>query len=252
MNKMIFFVTIFSFFAQWAFAGESLDQIHLSIIKGEYGAAEDACDGILAHSRDDNLKDSALFYKGIALLARAEFDEARVAFGELLLKYPNSKLTERARLGIGDSYLLDGDYEAALKEYTELASKVPHTDWTGTVYYRIAETLKNLDRDDSAAVVMEKLNREWPGALATKQANRVIELERVIYTVQVGSFLNRDNAIRLCNKLQKIGHEAYILDMEEGARHYYRVRVGHVDSKGKAEGLASKLARQGWTTKIFP
>lgn len=61
------------------------------------------------------------------------------------------------------------------------------------------------------------------------------------YTVQVGAFLNADNATRLRDRLKESHADAYVVKFHD----FYRVRVGHLASEEEAEALQRRLAEGG-------
>ncbi len=63
------------------------------------------------------------------------------------------------------------------------------------------------------------------------------------FSVQVGAFADRASADNLVSRLKGRGYSSYVkADSEAGARRY-RVRVGPVNARERAEDLAAKLAK---------
>lgn len=65
-------------------------------------------------------------------------------------------------------------------------------------------------------------------------------------TVQVGSFKDRDNALRLRDILAHRYRGVYIYNATVRGDNYYRVCVGKFESKEKAESVAQRLADEGY------
>lgn len=61
------------------------------------------------------------------------------------------------------------------------------------------------------------------------------------YTVQVGAFLNADNAVRLRDRLKEGHSDAYVVKFHD----FYRVRVGHLAAQEEADDLQRRLAEGG-------
>lgn len=61
------------------------------------------------------------------------------------------------------------------------------------------------------------------------------------FTVQVGAFLNPDNAVRLRGRLAESHPDAYVIRF----RDFYRVRVGHLRTEEAAEALLGRLTESG-------
>jgi rare lipoprotein A len=64
------------------------------------------------------------------------------------------------------------------------------------------------------------------------------------FTVQVGAFLQRDNAERLRERLQARYEPVFIQAFDAPNGYFFRVRVGRVPSQQGAEQLAAQLARR--------
>lgn len=73
-----------------------------------------------------------------------------------------------------------------------------------------------------------------------------------IYTVQVGSFSSKVNAMSLKDELGAgIAREARIESIEIKGDTYYRVRVGMYSSKSKAESMKRNLRNNGYNGKVI-
>ena len=73
-----------------------------------------------------------------------------------------------------------------------------------------------------------------------------------IYTVQVGSFSSKVNAMGLKDELSSsITRDVRIESIEIKGDMYYRVRVGMYSSKSKAESMKKKLRDYGYSSKVI-
>ncbi len=66
------------------------------------------------------------------------------------------------------------------------------------------------------------------------------------YAIQLGAFIERDNAERLRTALGWKHPGAYIMKAEVSGRTFYRVRIGKSRTKDEAVGLARTLAEEGY------
>jgi rare lipoprotein A len=73
-----------------------------------------------------------------------------------------------------------------------------------------------------------------------------------ILTLQVGSFLDRDNADRLKKALAFKYSNVYITDADIGGKRFYRVRIGRFQMKNDAVQLGQTLAEEGYPVVITP
>ncbi len=71
-----------------------------------------------------------------------------------------------------------------------------------------------------------------------------------LYTLQVASFINKDNADKLAEKLGTLVENVYIVIYKTGETTYYRVRVGVFDSRKDAIAEGKRLAEYGYNVLI--
>ena len=72
------------------------------------------------------------------------------------------------------------------------------------------------------------------------------------FTVQVGAFSNKGNAVKLTKVLGKEIRDVYISVFETPMARYYRVRVGRFNTRERAYHLAAKLANMGYAVLVAP
>jgi len=69
-----------------------------------------------------------------------------------------------------------------------------------------------------------------------------------LFTVQVGAFRSRDNAVRLRQNLERRYQPVFVVEYDSPNGMFYRVRVGRVQTETAAKRLADKLrANEGFT-----
>lgn len=180
------------------------------------------------------------YLKGLSELKLNRFQDARKSFEVIVNKYGKSKRAFDAYLGIGDSYVLEGNSVAAIGIYNEILKKYPNDKNIAIVKERLVQcNTKQCSPDQIAGSNNDLKMKEIPRSESKGYAS-----------VQVGSFKNRRNADSLSKKLSARGYKSYVeLPVASNDRHY-RVKVGRFDSKDEAESLAAKLNREGYRTKI--
>ncbi len=70
------------------------------------------------------------------------------------------------------------------------------------------------------------------------------------FTLQVASFINKDNADKLAAKLGTLVDNVYIVIYKTGETTYYRVRVGVFDSREMAMKEGKRIASYGYNVMI--
>lgn len=71
------------------------------------------------------------------------------------------------------------------------------------------------------------------------------------YTVQVASYSNMSSANNVKRTLDRQYNNVRVESVKIKGNKYYRVRVGRYDSKNDAKKAASKLRKQGYTTRVI-
>jgi len=71
------------------------------------------------------------------------------------------------------------------------------------------------------------------------------------FTIQFGSFQNRENALRLKQALDFTRSGAYISKTMVKGRKYYRVRLGTFATRSEALSKALAFADEGYTVRVF-
>lgn len=72
------------------------------------------------------------------------------------------------------------------------------------------------------------------------------------FTVQVGAFSDKGNAVKLTKALGREIRNVYISVFETPMARYYRVRAGHFTTREMAYGLAAELADMGYSVLVAP
>lgn len=67
------------------------------------------------------------------------------------------------------------------------------------------------------------------------------------FTLQVGAFIERSNAVRLMNELQKAYRDVSLTELRTPENTYYRVRIGRFRTREEAYQFAVRLAQEGYT-----
>jgi hypothetical protein len=75
--------------------------------------------------------------------------------------------------------------------------------------------------------------------------------ERPVFTVQLGSFVETETAVRWGERLEALGLPVWLIDLEIQGEGVRRIRVGATTAEADARRLAEALeARLGWSTRV--
>jgi len=96
----------------------------------------------------------------------------------------------------------------------------------------------------TAEVMIEVLKTPGSGGITAVSA------PKGPFTLQVASFINKDNADKLAAKLQSLVENVYIVIYKTGETTYYRVRVGVFDSRESALAEGERLTSHGYSVLL--
>ena len=193
----------------------------------------------------------AYYIKGLSYLKLKKFSEARNCFENVISKFPRSKKIFDANVGIGDSYLLAGDMNSAVKAYNQILSRFTDNKNIAVVHSRLSEYCgKNTSAARAVPEAQAAPKGEKTNIMPKNLPPSPVTQAKDYFSIQVGSFKNRKNAERLAHKLSGAGYDSYMEMPLSQSDNLYRVKIGKCKSKEEAMSLAAKLKRQGYSTRI--
>ncbi len=195
-------------------------------------------------------KDKVFYMMGTSLNKLGRYDLARKNFNTLIETFPGSGLAPLAQLGTADSYYLAGDFKGAMAEYGKYLAKYPRSQGAATAYFRIAKCEQKEGKWQDARDHYQKVRSDFPSSFESEMSAQALREETLYFTVQVGSFNNKANALKLCDELVRKGYDASIAKLQ--GEESNKVRVGKLNTREEAEELAKKLRAEGLPTKVLP
>jgi len=231
----------------------NIDKIKIYFLNGDYKSTISEGEKVLtkysAHS--PNL-DELYYILGLSYLKDGNYLRASDIFEIILKEFKDSLFKDEAKLSLGDTYFLKGDFDLAQGYYGELINSNPRTELKASLYYRLSQTGFKIGDTQAAKEYLDKLRTEFPSSLEIKLNKDLYALTDIYYTVQVGSFANFTNARNLCDKLISKGYDAYLQEVDTNSTKTYRVRAGRLKLRPEATQLENKLSSEGYPTKIIP
>lgn len=215
----------------------------------------------LIDSRAAN-RDEVYYLKGLSLLKLKRFNEARESFEKIASGFQVSKRAFDAHIGIGDSYFLEENLNAAIKIYEDTLTRFHNDKNAPLVYHRLAMCHKKAGSGAKAAGYFNKLREAAPSSFEARMTHDLDERPtgtvkhskpipgEWYFSVQVGSFRNKTNAERLADKLSRKNYESFVEAAKDSGETLYRVKVGRYSQKEDAKKTASRLKSLGYGPRI--
>jgi len=222
-------------------------------LKGDYSKAIEVGEEEVNSARHNssNNRDQLYYFMGLCYMKEGDYLRAKKSFEFVIDEYPASQHFQDARMGIADISYLEGDYSKASRLYKDLLESSLSRDLIPGLYSRLSLSLSKLDQISQAQEYLLILQREYPESFESIKGNQLFN-QGSFYTVQVGAFSDRNNALRLKSKLLNQGYSAYVEELGDGEVLTHRVRVGKLKSRQEAISLQDRLVRQDYPAKIFP
>ena len=266
-----FYIFTFEFLLK-SYAEPAMACVERSLLEGRYDKAVYESDRLL-DSRASQ-QDEICYLNGLGQLKLNKYSDARQSFSRIISKYAGSKRVFDAYVGIGDTYFLEGDLNAAASSFNDILARFSSDRNIAIVYYRLGNCYKKMGSGDKAQYYFDKVRSLSPLSFETRmipsyskedispipapmQHGQVSNIKtttespnRDYYSVQVGSFKNRANAEKMSHRLSRSGYDSYLETPGASGYDLYRVKVGKYRLKEEAEKTARKLKRHGYSTKI--
>jgi len=230
-------------------------QYHFAV--GYYLTAAKDFESLLRDYADSGLRADALYWLASSKLAIGAADTAAVHFRRLIDRYPDSTLNAWGELGLIDVLYMKQDYSSAkvrCQTFLRIRSK---NDLIPVILFRLFEVHEALGERSQAVEILNRLVRSYPGTYQGKQAQRQLtvwggsEKEPTSesqpgdgdYTIQVGAFGKRSNALNLQSQLRSWGYEVEMIKRAGRHRTLYLIWVGRYQTRQDALPVAEKLER---------
>ncbi len=200
----------------------------------------------------------ALWISGCSLLALEKRDSARIQFNRILSRFPQSAWAAWARLGVGDCFLGDEDYDQTVSAYHQILDYDKDSEAFPFALSGLMECHAQLGDPERALLYHNLLMERFPrSAGLTKTVpgvggqpkepedeGRAEQLVGARYAVQLGVFGVRENALRLESQFEKQRHPVSVRTKVISGKKYWVVQVGSFGSYREASDLKQELETQ--------
>jgi len=244
VNGLIrFYIFIFLFFFSSTAFALSITDAHKDYLYGNY-------DDAIAKALKLPDSDEAIYFLGLSYTKIANYSKARPFFRKLIRHYPKSKFYDLSMVKLADTYFFEKDYSQAKALYLEMEERDPNRNTMPLVFLRLAQMASRQGAWSEKKKYLRKIKNKYPKSSEIKFV-QVLEDLGDFFTIQVGAFSVKDNALLLIEEL-KDEYSPYIIKEKKGSYLLYKVRVGKFRKRYDVEKAFSNLLDKGYPAKIYP
>ncbi|MCM8773139.1 MAG: SPOR domain-containing protein [Candidatus Omnitrophica bacterium] len=225
---------------------DTLSKVKESYLRGEYNEAKFFC----LDELKNNLNANILYFAGIICTKLGEFSEARSYFRRILQDFKDSKVYEHALIKLADTYFLEGNWERSEGLYKDILNRYPHINYKPRVYLRLAQVSAKRGNWEDKNKYLKILRENYYNSVESKIAEELQKMDN-FFTVQIGAFSNRSNALALLKEVS-YKYPAYLVEDRQESSIFYKVRVGKYVDRLQAERVFYKLKEEGYPARIYP
>lgn len=236
----LFFIVYGLNASAWAL---SITDVHKEYLYGNY---EDAI-GIAKNLRES---DEMLYYLGLSYIKISDYPKARASLRKLVRRFSNSLFYEPGMVKLADTYFLEKDYPRAKELYLEVEQRFSSDSFLPAVLLRLAQIASRQGKWDDKTRYLRRIRSKYPKASEMKFV-KALEALGDFFTIQVGAFSVRKNALALVEELRE-EYSPYIAKEKKGHYFIYKVRIGRFKNRYDAQKISSKLLNEGYPAQIYP
>jgi cellulose synthase operon protein C len=142
---------------------------YLSRDPRELPAARAALEQFTASNPGHRDLESAWPYLGDVCFRMGDLPKARLAYEQSLVTAPLGRLADRARYGLAQTLAAQGEFDAALKIFTDLVDREA-LGWADLAQFQIGQAQTKAGRDAEAIAAFESLERAYPRSALVRES----------------------------------------------------------------------------------
>jgi tetratricopeptide (TPR) repeat protein len=190
----------------------------------------------------------AYYYLGRLSIAP---DSAVFYYNKVTNDYPQSRYGDIAYLEIAKIHIAREKYSNAIISLNELMRKFPDTEYQDEIMFWLGYSYINSGKKQEGEAILEELKKKFPKSLWSERAAVILPtkdtppVSEEYYTVQVGSYRNKNNADNYAGEMRAKGYEVDVVEALVKGNTYFRVWVGKFPSLQEAKTFSQELVSQG-------
>jgi len=244
VNMRIFtLVLVFSFsFLGGSFAA-SLAEAQKDYLQGDYESA-------IVKAKTLRVNPDNLYFIGLAYMKINDYKNARIYFRSLVKNFQYSRLYPWGLVRLADTYFFQKEYDDAFSLYKKINEEYITSDIEPRVLLRLAQLASKKGLWQEKNKYINSIKSKYPHCPEMKFV-KILESLGDFFTIQVGAFSERKNALSLADELSQ-DYYSYIIEDKKGSFPIYKVRVGKYKDRFEAQKVFDALLNKGYPAHIYP
>ncbi len=151
---------------------------------------------------------------------------------------------------LADTYLLQKEYDDAFSLYKKIKEEYITPEIEPLVLLRLSQVASKKGLWQEKNKYINLIKSKHPNSPEMKFV-KILESLGDFFTVQVGAFSERKNALALADELSQ-DYYSYIIEDKKGSFPIYKVRVGKYKDRFEAQKVFNTLMNKGYPAHIYP
>ena len=178
-------------------------------------------------------------------------DSALSYYQRVTKDYPQSRYADISYLEIAKINIARGKYKNAIVTLNELLRNYPETNSQDEILFWLGVSYMSNDQEKEGTNMLQDLRTRFPKSVWSERAANVVPGKKIAetteeyFSVQVGSYRNRENAEKHVANLRKEEFDVQIVEAVVKGETYYRVWVGKFSTAEQAKTFSVKLDSLG-------
>lgn len=228
---------------------DPVEEMAAAYLRGEYALVITTGQRVLQEARGDQV----WYLIGLAQLQLQQPEEARRTWEQFLDEFPDSRWRPDAEVGVADALGMADETARAIALYQAILARWgPEHPIAVRLQYQLGQAARQAGQWQTARQAFEALVAKAPQSFEAGLARAILKEAEFAFSVQVGAFGVRDNAVRLQQKLSQRGYPATVDRSLADGRVLHRVRVGRFANRDQALQTAERLRQDGFPSKVVP
>lgn len=119
--------------------------------------------------------EQAAYQQAFELLKTGGYNQARAAFNDFVVRFPNSAYADNAQYWLGETYYVERQFAPAIAEYEKLVQNYPQSQKLSHALLKIGYSYSELGQIDKARAALQELKSRYPGTAAARLAEERLQ-----------------------------------------------------------------------------